>query len=279
MEEDSLIIFSSDRKPWFNNRDVVSKEKKKETKVKSKSEPNILYPLFKQLSNEINDGEWKRIFLNCSYGKFPRNFKYENGYLIYKFKTKIKKEYIISQDVQEIIKSIKNFIRANANIMSDMDKIEQINLLNEKLSCSYENEINNWSKIRSTKDKMIKISIYVDNYSKINGLTLNQSIQMEKEINKGLFLKCIKPEDIILENGVIKYIKNIYMKDDGEFYFDIFLTATKAKKAEPVETKIKDLKLEKRWMKFLLSFDKDNAKSSYFQDLNELSENMTPNDS
>jgi len=74
-------ISSGNSRPWANGTPKKNVGKKTANRRRKKK---ILNPIFAECFKIATDPFWKDKFEKASYGKFPRGFSYNKGYLIYK---------------------------------------------------------------------------------------------------------------------------------------------------------------------------------------------------
>ena len=129
--------------PWLSSNKAMLNDN-------NKINSSVLYPNFLKLSQYIDDPYWKKIFVDCSKGTFPKGFTFNGINLMFKTGQKIMTMKI--EDDLEINDFI-NFIRSHTGIRSKMDLEREKD--HEKELKSDNKEINDWSKIRSKSHKRL----------------------------------------------------------------------------------------------------------------------------
>lgn len=198
-EDNDFIIISGNNTLWNMNSKNVNEEVKNYIKKKISNKKPI-YEFFRTLENEEDDIEWKNIYYKAIYGIFPKGYKFNNGKLNYRIKTRSNS---LEFDSEITSRKIKDFFKKCSKFVSkkDLDKEEKV--YNEKNIEVKEIPIN-WSKIKISFSR-IKIAISCFCSKKAKELKLNS-----KEINS-LY-------HIVLEGINCDYFnnKNILTNDYGE---------------------------------------------------------------
>jgi hypothetical protein len=89
---------------------------------RGKKDIKVIHKIFYKCSKLVNDEFWNNILINCSINKFKKGFSYRDNYLLYRDKDKI---YIDVDNPSTALKQIQNFMKKNAGIMSECDRVSE----------------------------------------------------------------------------------------------------------------------------------------------------------
>lgn len=261
---DYLVIYSSNKNP-FNNGESFTKIKKEKTKTKNtKIYQEIKYPKFQEMANLCSDSFWKTTFIDASYGKFHRGFKYDKeiNSLSYKLRNKIFTCNISNLTAKDSITVIQDFMRTTANIMSTEDIKNKTEKIIKNRTFNVENSIDCWSKIKSPIYKQILVYNFINENTKKYNLSQEESKQFEYVIRLGIFLKYLNSNNIHVEDGKITQIDGIKHDKNG-YHLDI---PDNFYKNKPIKDNIPNShsnNLSKKWSYFLDCINKkEKTKSS-----------------
>jgi hypothetical protein len=172
---------------------------------------DIIYPIFLECSEFIEDRFWENIFEDLAYGKCPYGTYINKNFFCCNFKDKEFSYKIEKKDPKKLYYDIYELLNIKLGLMSQQDKIKKkIDFHN------IEEEIKegrkNWSKIRKKNIKDLLIENYVIEMKNKYSLTLKQVKRLLSIIFIGMVFKIINTKDIIYEDGVIKKIEGIDFK-------------------------------------------------------------------
>jgi len=174
---------------------------------KAKNNNKILYPVFEECSNLIDDKLWVDLFSNCAKGKFPKGFTYSFGYLKYRKGQKMLQiEVPESSDLALV--SVKKFISENGSIFSESDKKLQDNH-NENFSIEKPNLI--------TKKDKYSFSEYIDDY--ISEKDFSHQEALKYIINFGFEYSLLNDKDVVYKDNKIVKIENILFSEEFQEYY------------------------------------------------------------
>lgn len=175
----------------------------------------IKYPRFLECLSYIDDPQWRLIFEDAAYGKFPNRFNMRNDRLIYK-KPKIIALELPSEN-EEMVQEVMNFMRKNGNIHSDRD-LEKIRRQLELNSSQLEEFT--WKKLdRGLRD----VLIYKYAAKNKRDYQLNQAEfkQCVLTIKYGVYMKFFDNNQIKIENRQIVNIDGFcFDSEERKFYID-----------------------------------------------------------
>ena len=172
---------------------------------------DILYPIFLECSEYIEDRFWESIFEDLAYGKCPYGTYISKNFFCCNYKDKEFSYKIEKKDPKKLYHDIYDLLTKKLGLMSQQDKIKKkIDFQN------IEEEIKegrkNWSKIRKKNIKELLIENYVIEMKNKYSLSLKQVKRLLSIIFIGMVFKIINTKDIIYEDGVIKRIEGIEFK-------------------------------------------------------------------
>jgi len=218
-EEGGFVIFSG-TKLWYSSKEAPVKSQKNalgKVRASSKSKRIVEYEEFDKLMKIEIDPYWRSLFDEAAVGKFPRNFKFQNGVLNYKIRSKTI-EQSIPKDPELALDIVKKFFLDTAGILSPDDlkrkKLEEEKRISEMIM----NEVMSWNQIRSEKQRMIMISLYVENLGKRFDLSIEERKGLVQNIRIGVLAGYFNSENIEIIGNCIENIKGLeYNEESKEF--------------------------------------------------------------
>ena len=273
-EDGSFVIFSGN-KLWYTSKEGMENNicKPKTTRISSKirnsakPKKDIIYPIFENVKE--TDSYWISFFEDASIGKLPRNFKLVNNIFSYRVKNKIF-EVKLGDEAEENIIIIKNFLFEQASIISPRD-LEKRRLEEEtKASINVSSEINSWSQIRSEKQQIILISMFVEKVTAKYGLDMEERKALIQQIKLAILAGYFNHSTIIVENNEIIEIQGLdYDKSRKKFIIntEMYKAPKTVKKVNEYTTMdtfgdteeehcISKKNLIKNWQKFLSNMNR-----------------------
>jgi hypothetical protein len=195
---------SGDFKSWTPKKEKVPVKKTK----KQKLAPKEIHPHFTTLSTFLKYDEWwENILINCSYGKFPVDFKYQQYTLSYK-KGASTKYYTIEDDSITTAKEVVNFFRTNGGLFSSIDREREVEVVEHvyvKIT---------WGSLSFTgKQNLIKRYVEVRSES----LSPAESKQLLAILNLAIIVDEISSDDVVIKKNEIVKIRNLKY-ENGVFY-------------------------------------------------------------
>ena len=211
--DEFLTILMSDGNNWFTSIDTVSLEKKNYSKKKE----DIIYTIFDEASELVDDEFWKVILKNASVNKFKRGFKFKNGILTYKSKNTIISHSLCIDSPKDVMESFIYFMRDNCGVYSETDKqIKHTGIINSLIS-DKPNAINSWSKIKTYIQKTMIINKYISTFK---NLTIAQTKQLKHKITIGIISGFFNTKTIIVEDSEIINIIGLEKNSHGIYYIN-----------------------------------------------------------
>lgn len=168
----------------------------------------IVYPIFLECCESIEDTFWKNVFEDLAYGKCPYGTYISKDFLCCNYKNKEFSYKIEKKDPEVLYTDIHTLFVKKLGLLSHKDKIDKkIDFVN------IENEIKesrkSWSNIRKKNIKDLLIENYVISMKNKYVLSLKQARHLISLIFIGMVFKVITVKDIEYEDGEIKNIEGI----------------------------------------------------------------------
>ncbi len=220
-DEGGFVIFSG-TKLWYSSKETTVKNPKAaitgKVRASAKAKRVVEFPIFDQMMAIEIDPYWKSLFDEAATGKFPRNFKFQNGVLNYKIRSKTIEQPINIEDPITSAEILKKFFLDTACIQSPEDlrrkKLEE----EKKISEMIQNEVISWNQIRSEKQRMIMLSLYVETIGKKYGLSVEERKGLVQNIRIGMLAGYFNSDTIEIVGNRIVIIKGLdYNEDTKEF--------------------------------------------------------------
>lgn len=220
-DEGGLVIFCGDR-TWYNSRETPMKNQKVsavgKVRASAKSKRVVESILFEKMMEAEEDPYWKSLFDEAATGKFPRNFKFQNGILNYKIRSKTDEQPLPEDNIEECISLVKKFFLDKAGLLSPEDrrrkKIEEEKRISEMIM----NEVVSWSQIRSEKQRMIMLSLYVETIGVKHGLNVEERRGLVQNIRIGILAGYFGADNIKILGNRITNIEGLeFNESTGEF--------------------------------------------------------------
>lgn len=223
--EDGGIVILAGAKILYSSKDngVVKNVKSNvvttaKVRASAKAKRVVEYPIFDKMMECETDAFWKSLFDEAATGKFPRNFKYQNGILNYKIRSKTVEQEINEENLEECIETTKKFLLEHAGIQSPEDrrrkKLEEEKRIAEMLM----NENVVWNQIRSEKQRMIMISLFVEGLGKKHNMSVEERKGLVQNIRIGMLAGYFNANNIEIIGTRIIDIKGLeYNEDTKEF--------------------------------------------------------------
>jgi hypothetical protein len=224
-DDDGSIVILSGNKPLWSSKDnlepIKTKTVKSITKVRAsaKNKRIVEFQIFDDLMKYETDPTWITTLDDAAQGKFPRNFKFQNGILTYKLRSKNVDHPIIGNDKNSLDAMKDFFFKYNVASPEDIKKRKdaEITMLNSE---QYDEEMS-WSQIRSDKQKTVMISLFVENLSEIHNLSPENRRGLVQNIRMGILAGYLNNDNIHVENNSITKIDGlIYDKSLKQFIID-----------------------------------------------------------
>jgi hypothetical protein len=170
----------------------------------------ILYPVFIDISTQIDDGFWKSILVDLGYGICPKGSFISKGNLCC-----YKKTEKILYNIESFTLNIDDvvlFLKQNTSLRSQKEKSK---VLEELRKYNNMKDIPSWTSIKKKSLKDVLIERYILSIRKIYNLNYEEISSIKSDILIAIAFKHIKPTDIIIKDGEISEINGVVFSDDG----------------------------------------------------------------
>jgi hypothetical protein len=191
-DEGGFVIFSG-TKLWYSSKEAPIKAQKNtsvgKVRASAKTKRIVEFPIFDKINEMETDPYWKSLFDEAATGKFPRNFKFQNNTMNYKIRSKNTELKILdstTEDLEDSVVLLKKFFLDTAGIVSPEDLRRRKKEEEKRISEMIQNEVVSWNQIRSEKQRMIMISLYVENLGKEYKLTIEERKGLVQNIRIGI---------------------------------------------------------------------------------------------
>jgi len=172
----------------------------------------IVYPIFLECCELIEDTFWKNVFEDLSYGKCPYGTYISKEFLCCNYKNKEFSYKIETKNPKQLYDDIYLLFVKKLGLLSHNDKIQKkINF--DNIESEIKEYRKSWTNIRKKNIKDLLIEKYVIDMKKRYLLTIKQAKNLLSMIFIGMVFKVINVKDIDYEDGVIKNINGISFKN------------------------------------------------------------------
>ena len=172
----------------------------------------IVYPIFLECCEFIEDTFWKNVFEDLAYGKCPYGSYISKDFFCCNYKNKEFIYKIEKKDTQVLYNDIYDLLVKKLGLLSHKDKIKKkVDFVN--IENSIKEYRKNWSNIRKKNIKDLLIENYVIDVKNKHSLSIKQARNLLSLIFIGMVFKVITVKDIMYEDGVIQNIEGISFKD------------------------------------------------------------------
>lgn len=222
----------------------VARSNRTGTRKSGKARSNtIANPIFLELQKYVEDPFWIAEFEDFSNDKFPRGFGVYGNNLNFKKGTNKNYQLSLEGEPEELAEAVINFFHEHGCRYSPSEK--------EEFQVQKPVTERKWKNMKAF-EKREAILKYVNTLAQEWQLTNIQKENLQELISEGLDDGSIKSNRIVLENCVIKEIKNVdYIPKKKEF--DIKFTS---KRKNKTTTAPKTDPILKNWADALLKYNK-----------------------
>lgn len=181
--------------------------------VKPKKKGKIIYPIFLEACEFVDDEYWYEVLQNIAYGKFLTSFTIRDN----KFYYRVQNEYFnIGTNPEELADTTINFIRTKANVNSLRDQIKQKESNMVFLSNLESKTINPLTNKNNRQDLF-----YAYAYDIIDRMNLDRNLvhQLVGILNLAYFSNILSKNDIEIIDNKITNIKHLCWNPDKNMFF------------------------------------------------------------
>ena len=171
----------------------------------------IIYPIFLECCELIDDTFWKNVFEYLVYGKCPYGTYINKDFFCCNYKNKEFSYKIERKDPEILYNDIYDLLVKKLGLLSHKDKIKKkidFNNIEEEIK-EYRKS---WSNIRKKNIKDLLIENYVIDMKNKYDLSVKQARNLLSLIFIGMVFKVILVKDIVYEDGVVRNINGINFK-------------------------------------------------------------------
>lgn len=222
--EDGGIVILAGAKVLYSSRDngIAKAPKNVNTNSKvrasAKAKRVVEFPIFDKMMECETDSFWKSLFDEAATGKFPRNFKYQNSTLNYKIRSKNVEQEVNEENIEETIKITKKFLLEYVGIQSPEDRRRKKLDEEKRIAEMLMNENVIWNQIRSEKQRMIMISLFVETVGKKYNMSVEERKGLVQNIRIGMLAGYFNASNIEIIGTRIVDIKGLeYNEETKEF--------------------------------------------------------------
>lgn len=173
---------------------------------------------------------WDAILDDASRGIFPKMYRYTNGILSFKQKTKVYSKEICQDDSVLCLTNVQDFMKSHG-CYSSRDYIIKMEELNRIRAEASKVELK-WKNIKSNKEKKLLISTYLTRLAKhysLNNIEISKLINVTRMANA---IGIINANSVVMENNHIVDIEVLcYDPKTRDFFIDPNVTLPKISKA------------------------------------------------
>ena len=164
-----------------------------------------IHKLFYLCSTCTPDAAWSEFLRDCSFGKFPKGVRFENGML----KCSRKKQTFsvpIPNDVEKAVQIIIAVFRDKLQIKTARElKSAALRFDRER----QENQIKTWKDASTIAAKTSLIRNFIERFSIHYGLTPSETREMTLLIDLAMTTKCMTSKKIVMQEGKIVQIEGL----------------------------------------------------------------------
>lgn len=161
----------------------------------------VVYPLFEECANILDDEYWRALFVQCSRGRFPPGIRYDSEMNILSLKADKSREiHKLSKDAEEVLPIVMAAFRS----MGMSSATEQIKNMKKgaRLSRRKAKQIQSWKEIKSK----LKRNELVQEFAYSICEDHKDARYMAAVINNALRFGQIGADDIVMRDGEIEEI-------------------------------------------------------------------------
>jgi hypothetical protein len=189
----------------------------------TKSNGEILYPIFLQCVEYSLDKFWSKIFEDLAYGNTPHGVYFNRDCLCCgKGKTGESTHVLDMKDPKKIYNNVYTMLNTSLGMMSPDERLQKKKEfldMEENNKCS----LNKWSDIKKKNIKDLLIELYAVKMKQTHNLSIKQTQYLTSFICMALLFKAITQNHIEMKDGRISNIvgiefSNAHVKFDLELY-------------------------------------------------------------
>jgi|SRR5579885_880454 len=171
--------------------------------ARKRKEP--IHRIFYICSTYTPDEAWSEFLKDCSFGKFPKGVKFEDGAIKCTRKKQSFVQYIPS-DTEKALEVILNVFRDKLGIKTTKEKKSASIKLDK---CREESRIKDWKQASTIALKNALLKHFAEKYVRENYMDEDEHRKLLIILNVGISTKLIQPGDINMINGQIVNIQGL----------------------------------------------------------------------
>jgi hypothetical protein len=168
----------------------------------------IIYPVFLECCQYVDDIFWENIFQELAYGKAPYGTYISKDFLCCSYKKKEFTYKIEKKDAETIYTEVYNLLTKKLGLLSHKEKIKKRKAFTD-VEKSMKESRKNWCDIKKKNMKDLLIELYVSRMKTKHNLTIKQARYLLSIIMLAMVFKVITTEDINYKEGHIISIEGI----------------------------------------------------------------------
>lgn len=157
------------------------------------------------------------MFKELAYNKAPRGFRYTNGLLTYKVRSRTFDKTITQNDPRAALIEATEFMQTHGSILSSTDGELKRRDMKERLAIMSENEVSSWSQIRTSAHRTILINNFVTRVSRAKSLPPDKTRQLEHLLRLGILAGYFNSTTIHVQKGLITAFEGLVETSHGAF--------------------------------------------------------------
>jgi hypothetical protein len=168
----------------------------------------IIYPVFLECCQYVDDIFWENIFQDLAYGKAPYGTYISKDFLCCSYKKKEFSYKIEKKEVETIYEEVYNLLAKKLGLLSHKEKIKKRKAFIDAEKSMKESR-KNWGDIKKKNMKDLLIELYVTRMKTKHNLTIKQARYLLSILMLAMVFKVITTEDINYKDGHIISIEGI----------------------------------------------------------------------
>jgi hypothetical protein len=223
----------------------------------SKSQNEILYPIFLQCVEYCLDKFWGKIFNDLAYCKTPYGVYFNRDCICCgKGKTGESTHILDPKDPEELYNNVYNLLNNKMGIMSPDERLKKQQDFIDIEEANKSN-LNKWSDIKKKTTKDLLIELFAVEMKRTHDLTIKQTQYLISFICMAILFKSITSNHIVMESGRISNIIGIDFKDRHVDY-DLELYSSELDDSNGNSNCNVRIQMIENWEKYVTSLKKKN---------------------
>jgi hypothetical protein len=223
----------------------------------SKSNNEILFPIFLHCVEYSLDKFWGKIFEDLSYGKTPYGVYFNRDCLCCgKGKTGESTHILDTKDPEQLHDNVYRLLNGTMGIMSPDERLKKQQDFIDIEEANKSN-LNKWSDIKKKTTKDLLIELFAVEMKRTHNLNIKQTRYLISFICMAILFKSITPYHIEMDNGRIVNIIGIDFTD-SHMDFDLELYSAELDESTTGVSGDLRVKMIENWEKYIFGLKKKN---------------------